>query len=550
MLHKHIFAQVGLLALFCIAIPTTGWSSTKKDRPSTIRRYALLIGNNSAGGRGKPLQWAEADARKIRDVLVQVSGFQKRHTWLLLNQKAQDVIKAMKDIRKHIQTWHAQRPTRKAILFVYYSGHAKDEHLLMGKTSLSFTRLHQLFRSTGAHLRLGIFDACESGALTKMKGLRRQKKEFHVPFIQLSTAAKGEVIITAAGPQENAHEDKKLRGGIFTHYLASGMRGAADDDKNGLVTLEETYQYAYARSLKRTIFSSHGPQRARFLKKLSGQGSFVLASLNNSQSHLHVTSALEGQFFIWDAKERSLFAEFKKVRGTSLQLALRPGRYMLHWRQGTTTYGTPIELKKHQRLTLTKHARKQFKWHRFETKGIQTVDKVDFVRRNIISPKFSSFGGISLYKNNTKHNPLDPEKLFQRGTTSHKKISENMWKLRVVTGSFIGSGVLIALGFCVAVLPLSQGNPGRFPEPTFIAGMGIMGASIGTSLLGGVFMYQYSESLKKAIDIHNKRIFKEANTLTSNHPRSYKLANKQHPTKKPVFSPPPITNPTTTLGTY
>ena len=51
----------------------------------------------------------------------------------------------------------------------------------------------------------------------------------------------GDVYITSTGPNEPAQEWEALGGGLFTHHLLSGLRGAADRDTDGRVTLFEAY---------------------------------------------------------------------------------------------------------------------------------------------------------------------------------------------------------------------------------------------------------------------------------------------------------------------
>ena len=44
-------------------------------------------------------------------------------------------------------------------------------------------------------------------------------------------------------------ESGDIEGSYFTHHMLSALRGAGDRDGNGVVTLAEAYQYAYAHTL-------------------------------------------------------------------------------------------------------------------------------------------------------------------------------------------------------------------------------------------------------------------------------------------------------------
>ncbi len=46
-----------------------------------------------------------------------------------------------------------------------------------------------------------------------------------------------------SGPNEVSGEDDELRHGVFTYFLLEGLRGKADTDKDGIITVDEIYRY-------------------------------------------------------------------------------------------------------------------------------------------------------------------------------------------------------------------------------------------------------------------------------------------------------------------
>ena len=64
--------------------------------------------------------------------------------------------------------------------------------------------------------------------------------------------AKSRSPLAATAASEDAQESDELRGSFFTHYLVSGLLGAADEDGDGAVTLAEAYDHAYAATLRAT----------------------------------------------------------------------------------------------------------------------------------------------------------------------------------------------------------------------------------------------------------------------------------------------------------
>ncbi|MCB9641674.1 MAG: caspase family protein [Myxococcales bacterium] len=329
---------------------------------SVVRRFALIVGQNDAGRAAPRLRYAVRDAEKMRELLMSVSGYASRDIVMLQNTRADKLLAALQHLRKRIERVRRIEKKTDVWLFLYYSGHVKRGHLLLGRSSLGFTRLLQRVRLAGASLRFVVVDACESGAMVQ-KGLTYRREGFEVPFLQAPQTARGEVILTATGRTERAHEDPRLKGGIFTHFLLSGLRGAADKDRDQRVTLAELYPYVYQRALQHSMFSVYGPQRARFSKRLSGYGDLVLSRLSHAPAKISVGAGVTGRFFLWDASHERLLAEWShQAKERALSMALSPGRYLLDWKRRERWSQLPFSLKKKQHLLLTNRLAARLSW--------------------------------------------------------------------------------------------------------------------------------------------------------------------------------------------
>jgi uncharacterized caspase-like protein len=87
-------------------------------------------------------------------------------------------------------------------------------------------------------------DACYSGAAGGRTFMsKRTRGTLDDRFLERLTKSRGRVVVTASRPSEVALELPTLRHGIFTYYLVQGLKGAADADGDGIVTLNEIYQY-------------------------------------------------------------------------------------------------------------------------------------------------------------------------------------------------------------------------------------------------------------------------------------------------------------------
>jgi uncharacterized caspase-like protein len=62
-------------------------------------------------------------------------------------------------------------------------------------------------------------------------------------FLERLTRARGRAIITASRPTEVSIELAELGHGLFTYYLMQGLKGAADLNRDGIVSLQELYEY-------------------------------------------------------------------------------------------------------------------------------------------------------------------------------------------------------------------------------------------------------------------------------------------------------------------
>ena len=84
--------------------------------------------------------------------------------------------------------------------------------------------LQSKINSIPVGIKIGIFDACQSGAVTAFKGGTRAE-----PFyLQNQQQIKGLVTIASSAANERAQESETLKGSIFTFHWINGLRGSAD----------------------------------------------------------------------------------------------------------------------------------------------------------------------------------------------------------------------------------------------------------------------------------------------------------------------------------
>jgi hypothetical protein len=314
--------------------------------PRAIRRFALVVGANDGGKHRAKLRYAESDARSFENVLHQLGGVRPKDTVFLSDPIHSELRQAFKRLRALLE---ASRGQRRLELVFYYSGHSDERGLLLGGRHFTYLEVRQAIRSLPADVRLAVLDSCASGTLTREKGGRRRP-----PFlVDGSGQVRGHAFLTSASANEAAQESDRIGASFFTHYLVSGLRGAADGNRDGRVTLNEAYHYAFHETLAQTESTRSGPQHANYDMQLVGSGDLVLTDLRGTSAMMVLTPEIRGRVFIRDATGQ-LVAEINKTRPQAMRLALAPGGYRLalerrsHLRRGAVTLRgnatTPVRL--------------------------------------------------------------------------------------------------------------------------------------------------------------------------------------------------------------
>ena len=101
-----------------------------------------------------------------------------------------------------------------------------------------WTRCRTIFGRIEAERMVVFLDACYSGAAGGRTFASSKTRAVTVDdlFLDRLTRSKGRAIVTASRPSEVSIELAELGHGIFTYYLVRGLQGAADLNRDGIVT--------------------------------------------------------------------------------------------------------------------------------------------------------------------------------------------------------------------------------------------------------------------------------------------------------------------------
>jgi caspase domain-containing protein len=291
-----------------------------------VERFAVVVGNDVGQPPDVTLSYAETDAARFSAVLQEVGGVRPENLVVLRGQDASTVRRTLIAVNERVRT-----SAKQTVLVVYYSGHADAGALHLSGTQLELPELEQLVRGSAASFRLLILDSCRSGALTRVKGGAPIP-----PFdIRLGerVAGEGAVFLTSSSASEDSQESDEIKGSFFTHALVSGLLGAADENADGRVTLDEAYRYSYETTLRASSRTLAGLQHPTFQYEVRGQGDLVLATLEAKLPNRAFVELPPGRdWMIFQGSPEGAVVGEVGAQDKSRRLSVRAGRYFVRGR--------------------------------------------------------------------------------------------------------------------------------------------------------------------------------------------------------------------------
>jgi len=248
--------------------------------------WAVVIGIDKYK-KNRHLKYAVNDARAFYDHLVRNNRIPEENVTLMLNEKA-----SFNRLRTTLGTHLKNKVGKEDMVIIYFAGHGACEKDVMSPdgdglekyilpydadprdlygSALPMREISHIFNRIRSERLIFIADACYSGAsggrTISLTGVRANISDAYLDRI---AGGKGRVILTASGANEVSGEDDELRHGVFTYFLLKGLRGKADTDRDGIITVDEVYRYV-SREVPRATGQEQHP-----VKKGIVEGQLIL----------------------------------------------------------------------------------------------------------------------------------------------------------------------------------------------------------------------------------------------------------------------------------
>ena len=157
-----------VLTTITLTAPTASGQGNEGQSSEPPARIAILVGNNSGLPVRPALRYAEADALRMKEVLLRNGGFRAGDIHVLCGQDSGELEGLFAEAASRLG-----KSSGESMLFFYFSGHSDGMSVEMGRDRVPFSQIRELMAETGASLRIAVVDTCMSGQLIGAKGVSR-----------------------------------------------------------------------------------------------------------------------------------------------------------------------------------------------------------------------------------------------------------------------------------------------------------------------------------------------------------------------------------------
>ena len=231
---------------------SSGSDSGARPAEKASGKFAVLVGvdefEDPAVGS---LQYTVQDIEIIYDQLLEI-GFEKENIFVLKSHSGAANKPTQKLIQNRIdRVFELAGPND--LVFFAFSGHglqiddtiyfcAEDTYAsdkeTARNTAVSVSDVIKRFDTSPARFKWLVIDACRYNPFSRGAEIPGSRG-----IQNLDDPPRGTAVMLSCAPGELSGEDKELKHGLFTYSFVEGLKGAADADSDGALTLYELAKY-------------------------------------------------------------------------------------------------------------------------------------------------------------------------------------------------------------------------------------------------------------------------------------------------------------------
>jgi uncharacterized caspase-like protein len=268
--------------------PSLQQSSQPQKTGAIGQRWAVVVGISRYKHGGPDLanlRYADRDAEAFYEFLISPRGanFPKSNIRFLTNEKA-----TLANLKDALYVF-LQNAIEEDLVIIYFAGHgspepADDKNLYLLAYDTDPKRLPStafpmwdietaLSRYIRAERVVLMADACHSAGIGggfATRAIAVEGNPVNRYLIQLAKSGRGRAIFTASEAGEQSQESQNWGGGhgVFTYFLLEGLKGKADANQDGIVSLGEAMDYTEEQVRRATRNKQHPDTSGNFDRNL------------------------------------------------------------------------------------------------------------------------------------------------------------------------------------------------------------------------------------------------------------------------------------------
>ena len=253
--------HISILLLICPALVWIDLGSESASAAPTVKseQWGVLIGIEKYR-RASRLRYTINDVEQLAYTLEERGGYRARNILKMVDTNESEQHQPLRaSLLRELPKWLA-KPQADDTMIVYFSGHGvrdrQDGKLYLApidcdptkpaSTGVSVEWLRREIAACRAKVKLLVIDACHAGT---EKGLDDEEDSYRSVAAKELGAAFEELtgVITLASSTNNEKSqiwDEKEQS-LFSYWLNQGLKGHADRDDDGNLTIDELYRYVH-----------------------------------------------------------------------------------------------------------------------------------------------------------------------------------------------------------------------------------------------------------------------------------------------------------------